>query len=65
VAQDIIREDRIKGVVVRREILRSVTLLELYLRSETSGRHELVRIVNSGWIDVQTHQATAYSLCKV
>jgi len=37
VAQDIIREDRIKGIVGKREILRSVKLLEMYLRSEGSS----------------------------
>src|SRR5215472_2213060 len=64
-AQDIVREDRVKGVVVKREILRGVTLLEMYLRGAASGRSELVRILNSGRIDVQTHQAAAHSLRKV
>jgi hypothetical protein len=47
-AQNVIRKHGIKGLVVEREILRNVALLEMRPLSETSCPRKLVRIANSG-----------------
>ena len=64
-AQNIIREHRIKGMVVEGEILRNVTFFETHLGSETSRQCEVVRVANSGCINVQPYEAAAHSFRKV
>src|SRR6516162_7960200 len=64
-AENIVREDRIKDIVVKRQILRSVTLLEMYPCSKTPGRSKLVRVMNAGRINVQADEAAAHFLRKV
>jgi hypothetical protein len=47
-ARNVIRKHGIKGLVVERDILRNVALLEMRPLSETSCQRKLVCIANSG-----------------
>src|SRR4029079_2208964 len=64
-AQHVVREYGIKGVVIEGEFVRNIALLETGLRGETSCQRKLVRVANSGRINVQPYEAAAHFFRKV
>jgi hypothetical protein len=62
VAQDVIREYRVKGLIAKKEILRSVTLLEVGSCCETERLREFIGIMNSGYIHIQAYNAATHIL---
>src|SRR5580704_5839026 len=64
-AQNVIREHGVKGRFVEGKILGSVTLLEMCLGSKPRRLCKLLRIANSGFIDVQPYDLAAQLFCKM
>jgi hypothetical protein len=61
-AQDIIREHRIKSLVLKGETLRSVAPFEMNPFTETSLGSKLVCVLNSRFINVQAHNPATHCL---